>query len=205
MNIPLLLMIPLLCGGICIITTLLRLNLLPLKHTCLPLHFSWECHIVSYTCLYLQNCWKPNVSLKSFFFQVNCTRWSKKCFFFLPCSAPWVTSSLYLTIFSAETGTCGECFYVLGCAEGGGGWGGRKQRDNSLKAVSVVGRLQKTGQHSEIKNRYTTLSCPQSNCALICSKKSIDVSDSTFPPAFFSPLPCNDSMCCSMKVKSGLF
>lgn len=127
---------------------------------------------------------KPNVSFKSFFFQVNCTQW--KCFFFfLPCSAPWVTSSLYLTIFSAETGTCGECFYVLGCREGGGGGRGRKQRDNSLKAVSVVGRLQKTGQHSEIKNRYTTLSCPLSNCALICSKKSTDVSDSTFPPLFF--------------------
>lgn len=39
-----------------------------------------------------------------------------------------------------------------GVEGGGGGGGGRKQRDNSLKAVSVVGRLQKTsGQHSEIK------------------------------------------------------
>lgn len=75
-------------------------------------------------------------------------------FFLLPLSALCVASSLYLTIFCAETGTCRECFYVLGSGEGGGGGGGggRKQRDNSLKAVSVVGRLQKTsGQHSEIK------------------------------------------------------
>lgn len=43
--------------------------------------------------------------------------------------------------------------FLAGRERGGRrGRGGRKQRDNSLKAVSVVGRLQKTsGQHSEIK------------------------------------------------------
>lgn len=40
-------------------------------------------------------------------------------FFFSP--APCVASSLYLTIFSAETGTCRDCFYVLGGGEGGEG------------------------------------------------------------------------------------
>lgn len=42
MNIPLSLMIPLLCGVICIICAVLRLNLPPLKYTSLPLPFSWD-------------------------------------------------------------------------------------------------------------------------------------------------------------------
>lgn len=65
--------------------------------------------------------------------------------------------------------------------------GGRKQRDNNLKAVSVVGRLQENIRAAlEDKNRSTSLSCPQSGSALIRSKKATDVSDFA-PFAFFFP------------------
>lgn len=52
-------------------------------------------------------------------------------------------------------------------AEGAGGGavgGGRKPRDNSLKAVSVVGRQASENIRAALgdKNRYTVLSCPRS-------------------------------------------
>lgn len=70
---------------------------------------------------------------------------------------------------------------------------GRKQGDNSLKAVSVVGRLQENIRAAlEDKNRSTSLSCPQSGSALICSKKGTDVSGNTLLLLLF--FSCNDRM-----------
>lgn len=116
-------MIPLLCGGIYIIATLLRLNLPPLKHTSLFLFTLAEMVIIlsHIRVLYFQKSLKKRqFFLKSLFFPGKQIANSEVqsffvCFFFfLPLSAPCVASSLYLTIFFAETETCRECFLCSG-------------------------------------------------------------------------------------------
>lgn len=71
-----------------------------------------------------------------------------------------------------------------------------KERDNSLKAVSVVGRFQKTsGKHSEIKKTkkkqaYHPIMSSERRCFDMFEKKKkpTDVSDSTFHIFFLPPV-----------------
>lgn len=116
----------------------------------------------------------------------------------------------------------GSVFMFWGAAEGGervggrvggkGVGGGRKPRDNSLKAVSVVGRQasrhQKTsGQREEIKTGIRSYHVLGAAAALICSKTAIDVSSScssSSTPTSSRFSPCNDGTWRSLNVKSGL-
>lgn len=189
MNIPLLLMIPLLCGGIYIIATLLRLNFPSIKkHT--SLHFSWECtNIVSYGRLYFEkNKKKKKTTLKKKRKKTNCAQRSTKPVSFS--LTPFC--SLCRIIIISHNIFCWDrnLQRVFLCS---GEWGrlrGRLRTRTRIRKGSqeiIVWRLCQWWQASENirvafgdKNRYTTLSCPQSNHALICSKMSIDAADGAF-------------------------
>lgn len=134
MNIPLLLMIPLSRRRICIIATVLRLNLPPLKHTSLsPPYVLAKIVIISllYALVFFRNyravfpfppssenaSFKNKLRTKECKMLLVCVCVCARAYVLVPLSrffAPCVASSLYLTIFSAETGTCRECFYVPG-------------------------------------------------------------------------------------------
>lgn len=152
MNIPLLLMIPLLCGGIYIIATLLRLNFPSIKkHT--SLHFSWECtNIVSYGRLYFEKNKKKKKNDFKEKEKKNKLRTAeyKACFFFphpflLPVSHHHYISQYFLL--RQELAESVFMFWGVGETEGEAEDEDedkeRKPRDNSLKAVSVVAGFRK--------------------------------------------------------------